>query len=199
MSLFPRFSSHPYHSHTHTHPSSELNPLLRLLNDYDFPTLSTATPNLPSFSPKFDVRETGDAYHLDGELPGIAQNEINIEFTDPQTMVVKGRVEREYSEGDKPETKKARVEDESEEQEAGAGEKGKEVSRGGEKRVMKAEEGERHSYWVSERSVGEFHRTFSFPSRVDSEGVKAKLKNGILSVTVPKVRAEKAGKKITIE
>lgn len=42
-------------------------------------------------------------------------------------------------------------------------------------------ETERHEapayrYWVSERSVGEFHRSFAFPARVDREGVEANLK-----------------------
>lgn len=44
-------------------------------------------------------------------------------------------------------------------------------------------------YWVSERSVGEFSRTFNFPTRVDQENVKASLKNGVLSVSVPKASA----------
>lgn len=49
-----------------------------------------------------------------------------------------------------------------------------------------------YKYWVSERSVGEFTRTFQFPGTVDQEAVKASLKNGILSVVVPKlVRAER--------
>jgi HSP20 family protein len=43
-------------------------------------------------------------------------------------------------------------------------------------------------YWVSERSVGEFHRSFRFPGRVDQDGVKANLKDGVLTVTVPKVK-----------
>ena len=42
-------------------------------------------------------------------------------------------------------------------------------------------------YWISERSVGEFERRFSFPGRVDQDAVKASLKNGILSVVVPKI------------
>ena len=53
-------------------------------------------------------------------------------------------------------------------------------------------------YWVSERSVGEFERRFSFPGRVELENVKASLKNGILSVVVPKVVAQQS-KKINIE
>ena len=53
-------------------------------------------------------------------------------------------------------------------------------------------------YWISERSVGEFERRFSFPGRVDQDAVKASLKNGILSVVVPKiVRGET--RKIVVE
>jgi HSP20 family molecular chaperone IbpA len=47
----------------------------------------------------------------------------------------------------------------------------------------------RSHYWVSERSVGQFARTFRFPSRVDQENVKASLKDGILSIVVPKAAA----------
>jgi len=53
-------------------------------------------------------------------------------------------------------------------------------------------------YWVSERSVGSFARTFKFPNRVDQENVKASLKNGILSVVVPKA-AQPASRRINIE
>ena len=49
-----------------------------------------------------------------------------------------------------------------------------------------------YKYWINERSIGEFTRTFQFPGTVDQEVVKASLKNGILKVVVPKlVRAEK--------
>lgn len=56
----------------------------------------------------------------------------------------------------------------------------------------------RHRFWASERVTGEFQRTFSFPTRVDQNAVKASLKNGILSVVVPKATASLA-KKITVE
>lgn len=60
--------------------------------------------------------------------------------------------------------------------------------------------GENHhapKYWVSERSVGSFHRTFAFPGKIDQDSVTASLKNGILSVVVPKAVA-KEPRKITI-
>jgi len=40
-------------------------------------------------------------------------------------------------------------------------------------------------YWISERATGSFSRQFSFPQPVDSDAVKASLKNGILSIVVP--------------
>ena len=43
-------------------------------------------------------------------------------------------------------------------------------------------------YWISERSTGSFQRTFRFPGKVDQDGVTAGLKNGVLSVRVPKAK-----------
>ena len=64
------------------------------------------------------------------------------------------------------------------------------------KEVAKAEP--QHHYWVSERSVGEFARSFHFPNPVDHENVKASMKNGILRVVVPKTEKAKPQKRIQI-
>jgi HSP20 family molecular chaperone IbpA len=53
-------------------------------------------------------------------------------------------------------------------------------------------------YWVAERSVGEFHRSWKFPARLDEENIKASLKDGILSIVVPKLKAQPP-KKINIQ
>ncbi|KAJ5111597.1 hypothetical protein N7532_002132 [Penicillium argentinense] len=154
-------------------PQGDFAPLFRLLDDYDSHRSTRQQPSLRSFSPRFDVRESGDAYHLDGELPGIAQKDIDIEFADPQTLVVKGRTEREYHTEPKDEGDAAEADND---------------------KTPTAT----HRFWASERSIGEFQRTFSFPTRVDQDAVKASLKNGILSVVIPKATATSA-KKITIE
>jgi HSP20 family molecular chaperone IbpA len=195
-------------------PSSDFGPLFRLLDDYDNhrSSNSPATSGGPrhssairSFAPKFDVREQKDAYELLGELPGIDQKDISIEFSDSNTLVVKGRVERSDSYGTgKPsgritheehdhnkEYHKPTAEDED------AAKKQDESS----KQVSKQGEGKqepKYKYWVAERSVGEFHRSFTFPNRVDTDNVKASLKNGILTITVKKA-AEPQAKKINIE
>ncbi|EPS27152.1 30 kDa heat shock protein [Penicillium oxalicum] len=156
--------------------SGDFAPLFRLLDDYDVHRASRQATSTQAFNPRFDVRESEEAYHLDGELPGIAQKDINIEFTDPTTLVVKGRTEREYH----SEEPKEGVDDEA------TPDSDTQVTKSG------------HRYWVSERSIGEFQRTFTFPGRVDQENVKASLRNGILSMVIPK-SSQKATKKITIE
>lgn len=48
-----------------------------------------------------------------------------------------------------------------------------------------------HRILLSERLVGDFHRTFAFPEPVSEDGVRASMDNGVLSLVVPK--REKGG------
>lgn len=50
------------------------------------------------------------------------------------------------------------------------------------------------NYHRVERSYGSFLRTFSLPSQVDSEGVKANFKDGVLTIEVPKAEEAKPRK-----
>ncbi|KAF2684801.1 HSP20-like chaperone [Lentithecium fluviatile CBS 122367] len=187
MSLFPRFTQ-------------EFAPLFRLMDDYDrraFRDINAQLREVRTFTPKFDVKEVADAYELHGEFPGIEQKDISIEWTDANTLTVKGRHERVREEGTRPTAieeehhyEKPSVEDEQ-------AESSTQVAKKPDQEVAKKSDNE-PKYWVSERSVGEFHRSFSFPTRVDQDAVKASLKNGILSVIVPKAKASQP-RKINIE
>jgi HSP20 family molecular chaperone IbpA len=44
--------------------------------------------------------------------------------------------------------------------------------------------------WLSERHTGEFTRSFTFPSRIEADGLRARLSDGLLRVVVPKGREE---------
>lgn len=191
--MFPRFTQ-------------EFSPLFRLLDDYDRVSrtapFSPGTQSVRSFTPKFDVVEKKDQYELHGELPGIAQKDINIEWTDSNTLTISGRVEHRAERGERPQGfiegaeehgyQKPTVEEEpqqaAESQQLAKSDQNKEVSK----------HADAPKYWVSERAVGEFHRSFSFPGRVDQDNVKASLKDGILNIGVPKAQAPKA-RKINIE
>lgn len=166
---------------------------------------------MKTFTPKFDVKEAGEAYELHGELPGVEQKDVEIEFTDSQTLVVRGRTERSYTSGTPPagfveapkasgaiegeKAHKATVEDEDMTEAPKTTNEDAIVEKKDEKNEKPTEPKEK--YWVSERSVGEFTRSFTFPVRVDADQVQASMKNGILSIVVPKAKKEQA-RKITI-
>jgi HSP20 family protein len=163
---------------------------------------------LKSFTPKFDVKEVKDAYELHGELPGIEQKDVDIEFTDAHTLTVKGHTESSYTSGTPP---TGFVEDSPAQGAITDGEKSHKAHKAtvedegaeGSTVVAKRDETPQQQrkedvkYWVSERSVGHFSRSFTFPTRVDQDNVKASMKNGILTIHVPKIKKQEA-RKITI-
>ena len=205
-------------------------PFFRLLENATSDLVPTSSRHQArrTFTPRFDVREIGANYELQGELPGLEQKDLEIEFMDERTLVIRGRTASEQTgsnepvkavahgeaaaTGDNVSEKSANYQKPSVAEEDYV-DAGVESSAEGAKAIASpatpaagksseapatksAEPG--FKYWISERSVGEFERRFNFPGRVDQKAVRASLKNGILSVVVPKVVA-KEGRRINIE
>ncbi|MEW6556565.1 MAG: Hsp20/alpha crystallin family protein [Elusimicrobiota bacterium] len=64
----------------------------------------------------------------------------------------------------------------------------------------KEEEKKEKGYYYSERRYGNFYRSISLPAAVDEKNIKAKYKDGILNITLPKTRQAKVKiKEIEIE
>ncbi|PON19433.1 hypothetical protein C2W62_02785 [Candidatus Entotheonella serta] len=206
MAFFPR---HCYNR------EASFTPLFRLLDEFDsYSRGSTQTrrPANPTWQPKFDVRETREHYELHGELPGVDRENVQIDFTEPQTLVVRGRTERSYTtssadsdelegthtpdtiteSGEEPHGSphQATVEDESDSAYEVVEKAQQQTTKKPEEVAKKPTDTAK--YWLSERSIGEFSRTFSFPSRIDQDAVTANFKDGILSVTVPKAKPHEA-------
>lgn len=153
--------------------------------------------SLPIWTPKFDLQETPNTYVLHGEFPGIEKKDIHIEFIDEQTMSIRGRSERVHahsSEDDEANKEKESSTDNNKKEPGG-----EVIHQDKDKQQVAAHKERPHhfKYWVSERSFGEFSRSFTFPSRVDPSGVVAKLDNGVLNLVVPKA-AKPQGKKVTV-
>ncbi|KAL7810543.1 HSP20-like chaperone [Trichoderma aethiopicum] len=245
MAFFSPYTFYPTESSSSSSAAS-FTPLFRLLDDYDTysrqqtgkssssPSTTTTAPSrrqqqhqqlqqqVPQWQPKFDVREVESAYELFGELPGVNKEAVYIEFSDPQTLLIRGRSERTYTAGTSPtqssnnnnksvtdkaeeatassssrrNSYKATVEDEDE---ASERESGYEVvtttTETNNKKKNKSEEKkpvDKAKYWLTERSIGEFSRSFHFPTLVDHEAVSASFRNGILSIVVPKAKKHEA-------
>ncbi|OAQ99282.1 hypothetical protein LLEC1_02292 [Akanthomyces lecanii] len=195
---------------------ASFTPLFRLLDDFDSYSRQCQSPSstknnqckkqqqqqqqhfrkstaVSHWQPKFDVRETADTYELHGELPGLNKNDVSIEFTEPQTLVVRGKAETEPAASS---THKATVADEDDVsiQEESGFEVVSEASNTApatpetEAATVAATPADKSKYWLSERSIGDFARSFSFPARVDQDAVSAGFQDGILSISVPKAK-----------
>jgi HSP20 family protein len=105
------------------------------------------------FNPRFDVKETGNAYVFKADLPGVKESDLDISLTGNQLRI------------------------------------------SGQRSEERVEESERS--YVSEVSYGSFTRSFTLPEGCDAEHVAAELKDGVLSLTLPK-KPEVQPKKITI-
>jgi HSP20 family molecular chaperone IbpA len=187
--------------------SRDLRPFARLFDEIEAaanhqnssPLFRSGHLNLNSFNPSFDVRETKDSYVLDGELPGLSdKSALDLSFIDDSTLVIKGRIERKNESG-KP-TQEGNAEEKSGYHSPTVEEEGETaVTKTSTNTEVQKKQPETDRYWVRERYVGEFQRAFSFPQRVDHDAVKASLKDGILSVIVPKKQGPNGPRKISVE
>jgi len=201
--------------------SPEAN-FLSLLADLDVPQRQQQKSCAPrvqyrrqrqeTFTPRFDITETEQAYELFGELPGIEQKDLEIEFSDAQTLIIKGKTERsasttnevvtpapaqeseteKYDDASSQKSHTATVEDDYDEADtplaptpATTAANTVEPREQQQAETPKSEE-PKSKYWVSERQVGSFARSFSFSQRIEQDEVQASLHNGILHLVVPK-------------
>jgi HSP20 family protein len=105
------------------------------------------------FVPRFDVKETKDAYVISADLPGVKDEDLNVSLNG-NLLTISGTREEEH-------------------QEAG------------------------ESYYAMERSHGSFARSFTMPDGVDGDSVTADLKQGVLTLRIPK-KPEAQPKRIAI-
>lgn len=104
--------------------------------------------------PKIDIKEMKDSVVVKAELPGISEDDVEIEIMD-NVMTISGNKAEEKEE-------------------------------------------DKEGYYYRESHSGSFARSFSLPSEVKAEKAEAEMKNGVLTITVPKVEA-KQPKKIAVK
>jgi len=148
-------------------------------------------------SPDFDLRETAEAYYLEGEFAGVKNRDaIKLRWLDGHTLRVEGEIEKtnleqEWSSavghgvkksGSRSGTELGHIEEGLFSQGKGNGDYG------GEKTVG-------FRSWLHERRTGMFIRTFNFPCSVDQDGIQARLSQGLLRILVPKANRLKLTEK----
>jgi HSP20 family protein len=105
-------------------------------------------------APAAEASQNGDAYRIAMELPGVAEENIDVTVEDGVLQIR------------------------------------------GEKKSEREESGD--TWYFSERQFGSFSRSFRLPSDADTGGVKAEMKDGVLTVTVQKKPAPAAAARVPI-
>ncbi|EYB32633.1 hypothetical protein FG05_03385 [Fusarium graminearum] len=167
------------------------------------------------WEPRFEAHETEDSFVLYGELPGLNKENVTVEFPEPRKLVVSGKVER-FTDAPKPaettteqtapapvvesdnedtqsrSSYQATVEDDVDDEFevlSHTSQKSETVSqpqpetpsqKAAEKQPEQPEEPRRAGY------TKEFSRYFTFPTYINHEAVTAELKDGLLTITIPK-------------
>lgn len=106
--------------------------------------------------PNVDLREEGDRFLVQAELPGMAKEDVTIE-TDGDLLRITASKTQEVEE-------------------------------------------RKEGYIRRERGSMRFHRQMRLPDKVDRERIRARLENGVLEISLPKITAEVERKsKIEVE
>lgn len=108
---------------------------------------------LAGFAPAFEVKETKDGYLFKADLPGVKQQDVEVDWT-ANRLTIRGKREAEKQE-------------------------------------------KTDTYYTYERSYGSFTRAFTLPDGIDPNGIHADLRDGVLTIDVPK-KAEAQPKKIAV-
>lgn len=106
---------------------------------------------------KTDIRDDGDKFTLEAELPGFDKQDLKLDI-EGGTLTLTAEHTEEKSEGD-------------------------------EEQAESAEAKPQGRYIRRERSYGSYKRSFDLDG-IDTDGIEAEYKNGILYVTLPKKQPE---------
>jgi len=139
------------------------------------------------FSPKINLSEDEKNFYIHADLPGLNKDQVKMELSDDDhVLTISGERETVIDNSN----------DEKEEQKEGQKENEKEN-----KKETKKETKNKNNkkYSRIECSYGKFERSFSIPENVDVSTIQAKMENGVLEVTLPKIATPKPEPKHTIQ
>ncbi|MFX0080518.1 MAG: Hsp20/alpha crystallin family protein [Candidatus Hodarchaeota archaeon] len=135
-------------------------------------------------TPLANIVENDDAYIFFIELPGLDKKYVNITLQEG-ILEILGEKALKYKE-DKDEKKEKKEKEEKKD-------KHKEKK---EKESKKKEKEIKGDYLRREFISASFYRSFHLPEEINSEGIDASFKNGVLKLIIPKKTAETKDKKV---
>jgi len=151
------------------------------------------------FSPKINLSEDEKNYYIHADLPGLNKEQVKMELSDDNHfLTISGERETVIDNSNSNDEKGASKEAKNENEKEGKKENKEENEKENEKETKKENKNNK-KYSKIECSYGRFERSFSIPENTDVNAIQAKLENGVLEVTLPKITAPKPEPKRTIQ
>ncbi|KAH8817288.1 hypothetical protein F5884DRAFT_778967 [Xylogone sp. PMI_703] len=172
---------------TLTEPHPSFRTLVNTLEDPYYKHNYSQVKRHDVISPPFDVRETDGFFFLEGEFPGVAdKEELLIQQLGNRTLLVETKVERfslekewgEFAPKAKRDVEKVEADD-----------NGMETTYARRHRTIGHEGDFREEGIIvrlAERHPGYMQRSFTFPCAVELGALRARMRNGLLVMMVPK-------------
>lgn len=194
----------------------DFNPILHCIDELDRHFSNRHHHLMNCFIPRFDLEEDTRFYYFYGEIPGAKAEDITIEPHDSHTLVIYGTTHSPSSGhilptlgGELINGNERSARPPTQAPSTGSTEEAKaDITSDGNKPPLslspqnhnrhsptsyiepgsatKAPPRPEHKTLLSERLVGDFHRTFAFPMPVLEEAIRASIEDGVLSLLIPK-------------
>lgn len=140
-----------------------------------------AAPEPPRWSPRVDVRDLGPEVVIEADLPGVRREDLSIRF-DSGALTLEGR--RRGVAGPLPVAGNGEESAAETPKDADPPASGTDSDSDSEAPVV----GNGKTVWSHrERLTGRFRRTFLVPETVDVSGIRAETRDGVLTITLPKL------------
>jgi len=182
------FCHHGFHSGFGTGIYHDFSPVLHYIHDLDR-YFSHDHRLTSSFVPRFDLEEDEMFYYLIGDIPGGRAEDITIEPNDDHTLIIHG-VTGCFGFSLEPLIGRKSQHNSNELPPAPIPLPPQGHIRRGTTSYIgdtdRPKERSKKKVLLSERLVGDFRRTFTFPAPIVEEKVQATIKNGVLRLKIPK-------------
>jgi HSP20 family protein len=169
----------------------------RVFGQFIDPRNSTASrgsgQSLQTWAPHIDISETDQEYHIEADLPGVRQEDIDVRVQDGMLTL---RAQMQQGE-DQPQTTQAtsaqnqnapqNMQGQATDQEHVARDQNNTQDRDGTSPKMENQNVQSNRrYHQRERRMGYFERSMTLPPNIDENKITAQFKNGVLTLCIPK-------------
>jgi len=165
-------------------------------------TQRVAGQNLQSWAPHIDVSETEQEYHIEADLPGVRQEDIDIQVQDG---ILTLRAQMQQREEQTPTAQSQPSQGQNAQGQQGQEHMSRDQDQTGQNRDGNTlQTGDQNSssqrrYHQRERRFGYFERVMSLPANIDEQNIQAQFKDGVLTLRIPKQTQTPQSRRIQIQ